>query len=43
MQDESKASFVERVQEKIAEELHIPILNFSIQAKKQLARSTTAQ
>lgn len=39
--DENKANFVERVQKEIADELDVPIFDFSIQAKKQLIRSST--
>jgi len=38
--EESKAHFVDKVQREIARELGIPIFDFSIQAKKQLIRST---
>jgi len=40
VQEENKAKFVERVQKEIADELGVPILDFSIQAKKQLIRSS---
>ncbi len=40
MQEESKVDFVDKVQREIARELGIPIFDFSIQAKKQLMRST---
>ena len=43
LQEVSKTSFVENVQREIAAELGIPILDFSIQAKKQLVRANVLQ
>lgn len=43
MKGESKAAFVERVQQKIAGELNIPILDFTLQAKKQMIREAQKQ
>ncbi len=41
LQGESKAKFVERVQQKIADDLQVPIIDFTLQAKKQLMRSSS--
>lgn len=42
VQGETKAKFVERVQQQIAEELRIPIYDYTVQSKKKLVNSLKA-
>lgn len=40
LQGESKAKFVERIQQRIADDLQVPIIDFTLQAKKQLMQTS---